>query len=112
MKNLFNVVSFNFVFFISVCLFGFGVGGLFIVVVGVGWVMVINVFCFIGFIIILLFIRVDCFYVFLFLVEKVWVCDGVWYVKCCFDFVILLVIGFMMGIFGFNFNIFDLVMVI
>ncbi|MBD4656141.1 MFS transporter, partial [Xanthomonas citri pv. citri] len=78
--------------------------------VGVGWVMAINVLCFIGFITTLLFIRADRLYVSPPSAEKARVRDGVRYVKRRPDLVILLAIGFMMGTFGFNFNISDAVM--
>ena len=110
LKNLPNAVSLNSASFNGARLLGPGVGGLLIAAVGVGWVMAINVLCFIGFITTLLFIRADRLYVSPPSAEKARVRDGVRYVKRRPDLVILLAIGFMMGTFGFNFNISDAVM--
>lgn len=81
LKNLPNAVSLNSASFNGARLLGPGVGGLLIAAVGVGWVMAINVLCFIGFITTLLFIRADRLYVSPPSAEKARVRDGVRYVK-------------------------------
>ena len=110
LKNLPNAVSLNSASFNGARLFGPGLGGLLIATVGVGWVMAINVLCFIGFITTLLLIKADRLHTSPPSSEKARVRDGVRYVKRRPDLVILLAIGFMMGTFGFNFNISDAVM--
>ena len=110
LKNLPNAVSLNSASFNGARLLGPGLGGLLIAAVGVGWVMAINVVCFIGFISTLLLIKADRLYTSPPASEKARVRDGIRYVKRRPDLVILLTIGFMMGTFGFNFNISDAVM--
>jgi MFS family permease len=110
LKNLPNAVSLNSASFNGARLLGPGLGGLLIAGVGVGWVMAINVACFMGFISTLLLIKADRLYTSPPANDKARVRDGIRYVKRRPDLVILLTIGFMMGTFGFNFNISDAVM--
>ncbi|MDO4412201.1 MFS transporter [Cutibacterium sp.] len=109
-KNLPNAVSLNSASFNGARLLGPGLGGLLIAAVGVGWVMAINVVCFIGFITTLLLLKAERLYTSPRPAEKTRVRDGLRYVKRRPDLVILLTIGFMMGTFGVNFNISDAVM--
>lgn len=110
LEKLPNAVSLNSASFNGARLLGPGLGGVLIALVGVGWVMAINVVCFIGFITSLILMRGDQLLAPPVAKQKAKVMDGVRYIRHRPDLVILLSVGFMMGTFGFNFNISDAVM--
>lgn len=110
LSQLPNAISLNSASFNGARLLGPGLAGVLIAVIGTGWVMAINVGCFIGFIACLLLMRADQLHPSPPAKEKSGVMDGVRYVNNRFDLKVLLAIAFMMGTFGFNFNISDAVM--
>lgn len=110
MSQLSNAISLNSASFNGARLLGPGLGGLLIAAVGVGWVMAINVGCFIVFIVSLIMLRSEQLHPAPPATSKAGVRDGLSYVRHRPDLILLLFIGFMMGTFGFNFNISDAVM--
>lgn len=110
MSQLSNAISLNSASFNGARLLGPGLGGLLIAAVGVGWVMAINVGCFIIFIGSLIMLRSEQLHPAPPATSKAGVRDGLAYVRHRPDLILLLFIGFMMGTFGFNFNISDAVM--
>lgn len=110
LSQLSNAIGLNSASFNGARLLGPGLAGLLIAVFGVGWVMTINVGLFALFIISLIMLRSEQLHPAPAPTEKATVRDGVSYVRRRPDLILLLFIGFMMGTFGFNFNISDAVM--
>lgn len=110
LSKLPNAISLNSASFNGARILGPGVAGLLIAGIGTGWVMVINVACFIGFITTLILLRADQLHPSPPVQGKSSVRDGVKYVRVRFDLKVLLAIGFVMGTFGFNFNLSDSLM--
>lgn len=110
LSQLSNAISLNSASFNGARLLGPGLGGLLIAAVGVGWVMAINVGCFIIFIASLVMLRSEQLHPAAPARGKAGVREGIRYVRGRPDLMLLLAIGFMMGTFGFNFNISDAVM--
>lgn len=109
-SQLSNAISLNSASFNGARLLGPGLGGLLIAAVGVGWVMAINVCCFVIFIASLIMLRSEQLHPAPPAKGKAGVSEGIRYVRGRPDLILLLAIGFMMGTFGFNFNISDAVM--
>lgn len=99
-----NVVVFNLMLFNVVWMVGLVVVGFLIVLVGIGWVFFVNGFSFFVVLVLLLWLWEDE------LCVNVWVdcvCsslfDGFCYVWCCLDLMVIFVMLFLIGMFGFNF---------
>ncbi|WP_373887074.1 MFS transporter [Acidipropionibacterium jensenii] len=110
LSQLTNAIGLNSASFNGARILGPGLAGLLIAVFGVGWVMTINVGLYVLFIASLVLLNSDQLHPAPIATEKATVRDGVRYVRGRPDLVLLLFIGFMMGTFGFNFNISDAVM--
>ncbi|MCI1749204.1 MAG: MFS transporter [Acidipropionibacterium sp.] len=110
LSQLSNAIGLNSASFNGARLLGPGLAGLLIAAFGVGWVMTINVGLFALFIVSLIMLRSEQLHPAPAPTEKATVRDGVSYVRGRPDLILLLFIGFMMGTFGFNFNISDAVM--
>ncbi|VEI03952.1 enterobactin exporter EntS [Acidipropionibacterium jensenii] len=110
LSQLPNAIGLNSASFNGARLLGPGLAGLLVAAFGVGWVMTINVGLFVLFIASLIMLRSEQLHPAPIAVEKATVRDGIRYVRARPDLMLLLFIGFMMGTFGFNFNISDAVM--
>lgn len=110
LSELSNAIGLNSASFNGARILGPGLAGLLIAVFGVGWVMTITVVLFVLFIVSLIMLNSEQLHPAPVPTERSTVRDGVSYVRRRPDLILLLFIGFMMGTFGFNFNISDAVM--
>lgn len=104
--NLTNAVSLNSAAFNGARLVGPAVAGLLVAAVGSGWVFVINAASFVGVLAALALLRTSEFQVFTRPKRTNALREGIRYVRRRPDIVLVLVMVFLMGTFGFNFSVF------
>lgn len=104
--KLSNAVSLNATAFNVARLFGPAVAGLLVAAVGSGWVFMINAASFVGVLLALALLRPSEFQTFKRAKRGTGLRDGLRYVRGRPDIVLVLVLVFLMGTFGFNFSVF------
>lgn len=104
--NLANAVSLNAAAFNAARLVGPAVAGLLVAAVGSGWVFIINAASFIGVFLALALLRRSEFVTFKRPPRGNALRDGIRYVRNRPDIILVMVMVFLMGTFGFNFSVF------
>lgn len=104
--NLANAVALNSAAFNGARLVGPAVAGLLVAAVGSGWVFIINAASFVGVILALALLRRAEFQTFTKPPRKNALRDGIRYVRRRPDILLVLVMVFLMGTFGFNFSVY------